>query len=240
MARITGWLGELIDELNWGCANSPYIRDLESKSKSETLARGQELCLILWPFLSSLPSNVTKVRNKLPLEMVAAQKFFDQLKDDEGYYQGLYIKQCKLVDISEERLRSVVPDEKTHHLCRLMNQYCSSDDYNDGVLAIVTAELAATCYARHSQSYWEKYFESIPAAELSVSLDEGLAWLRLHAKPHHKHAIWLKRTIEAIDTPSNKLPETVEKLVDAIHQFLRSDRAGRTQQDQVLMTRSVD
>lgn len=240
MARITGWLGELVQELNWGCENSPYIRNL--KNGGDTLATGKELCLLLWPFVSKLPANVTLVRRGLPQDMSAAQKFFDQLKDDERYYQGLFIQQCTLAGIDKEVLFSAKPDDKTQNLCDLMQSYCASPNYQDGVLAIVAAELAATCYARHSISHFERFFENQPLAERKIGLDEGLAWLRLHAKPHPKHALWLMRTIEAIDSqaPSNKMPPAVENLVDAIHQFLRSDSKGNGLNQNQLVSRIVD
>jgi pyrroloquinoline quinone (PQQ) biosynthesis protein C len=224
MARITGWLGELVQELNWGCENSPYIRNLEG----DTLQTGRELCLVLWPFISQLPANVGRVRSILPDDMTAAQKFFDQLKDDERFYQGLYLQQCTLTGVDKDTLLAFKPDDNTHNLCNLMQQYCASPDYHDGVLAIVAAELAATCFARHSLERVESYFGNLPESELRISLDEGLAWLRLHAKPHPKHALWLMRTIEAIDSrpPSNKMPQPVVILVEAIHQFLRSNKNG--------------
>jgi len=223
MARITGWLGELVQELNRSCETSLYIRNL--KEGGDTIETGKELCLVLWPFISQLPANVTMVRRILPTHMTAAQKFFDQLKDDERFYQGLYLQQCTLTGVDKQSLLDFKPDDKTHNLCNLMHKYCASPDYHDGVLAIVTAELAATCFARHSMEHVEKFFENQPLAERRISLDEGLAWLRLHAKPHPKHALWLMRTIEAIDAkpPSNKMPQPVEILVDAIQQFLKSD-----------------
>lgn len=227
MARIAGWLGELVTELNWGCENSPYIKNLQNGG--DTMAMGRELCLVLWPFISQLPANVSRVRGILPNNMTACQKFFDQLKDDELYYQGLYLQQCTLTGLDKKALIDYRPDEQTLALCDLMKQYCASPDYHDGVLAIVAAELAATCFARHSQEYFETFFESIPEKERNINLEDGLAWLRLHAKPHPKHALWLMRTIEAIDArpPSNKMPVPVGKLIDAIHQFLKSEQNGQ-------------
>lgn len=224
MARITGWLGELVQELNWGCENSPYIQNLEG----DTLETGRELCLVLWPFISQLPANVGRVRRILPEHMTAAQKFFDQLKDDERFYQGLYLQQCTLTGVDKETLLAFKPDDKTQNLCELMQQYCASPDYHDGVLAIVAAELAATCFARHSLAHVESFFANQPESERRINLDDGLAWLRLHAKPHPKHALWLMRTIEAIDSrpPSNKMPEPVAILVDAIQQFLRAKESN--------------
>lgn len=228
MARITGWLGELVTELNWGCENSPYIKNLQNGG-GDTMAMGRELCLVLWPFISQLPANVSRVRGILPDNMTACQKFFDQLKDDERYYQGLFLQQCTLTGLDKQALTDYQPDEQTLALCDLMKQYCASPDYHDGVLAIVAAELAATCFARHSQQYFETFFESIPEKERNINLEDGLAWLRLHAKPHPKHALWLMRTIEAIDArpPSNKMPVPVGKLIDAIHQFLKSEQNGQ-------------
>ncbi|SRR5579885_1532518 len=224
------WLSDLIKELNWGCENSPYIRDLHTSEDS--LSTGRELCLVLWPFISALPANVSLVMSKLPEQMTAAHKFFGQLKDDDRHYQRMFIKGCLLAGIEEETIRATVPGEATLFLCDLMNHYCTSDDFNDGVLAIVTAELAATCFARHSLPYFEKYFEHHADEVRKISVDEGLEWLRLHAKPHPKHAIWLRRTIEAVETkrtgsPTNKLPEPVERLVAAIHKFQKSDRAAK-------------
>lgn len=229
MARSSGWLPQAIHRLRWGCENSPFIKRLSDDT--DILTTGKELCLILWPFVYSLPGNVGLVLDKLPDHLVDARKLFEQLRDPELHYRALYRKQCLMTGISEVVLDSTTPDADTDNLCRLMKQYCQSDDYREGVLAVVTAELAATIYARYSYEIFSAVYGERPPLNSSVTSEEGLEWLKLHAKPHTRHAMWMKRTIDQIEadtkiensnTPKS-LPEPVEKITDAVLRFLRSD-----------------
>ncbi|MBK9144098.1 MAG: hypothetical protein IPM23_16495 [Candidatus Melainabacteria bacterium] len=214
-SRMCPWLADLLDKLNAGCARSPFIVNLEQSA--ETLSTGRKLCLTLWPFISDLPANVQAVRDKLPGEMVHTRQLFDHLSDGDLYYQGLYLKQCQLAGLEREELLETEPEESTAHLTGLMTRYCKTGDLRDGIFAIVTAELAATTYARHSYPFFEHYFEANPQ-DCRIDMEEGLAWLKLHARPNTRHAIWIKRTIDTLNVdPPNEMPEQVEKLLEAIY-----------------------
>ena len=219
MAREDHWLVSLVNILNEGCLNSQFILDL--KSGGNTLDTGKELSLALWPFISRLPQNIKTVKHKIPPSFDYALKFFDQLSDDEGYYQGLYKKQCQLAGIEESELGSACADLATQKLTVLLSKQCNDADYKEGIVAVVTAELAATVFARHSLDYFESHFESYPETA-AIAVEEGLAWLRLHAKPHTRHAIWMRRAVDSLELdPPNKIPSSVENLVAAIYAFWR-------------------
>lgn len=231
MARKDHWLPLLVEVFNSGCEQSQFIVDL--RADRATIETGQELCLTLWPFISRLPANIKTVRANLPESMDYARKFLDQLSDDEGYYQGLYKQQCYLAGVDDRLLKSVKPGPATTNLCDHIETFCTSEDFREGVLAIVTAELAATVFARHSLKFFESFFEKNPPETNNISLDvttdEGLAWLRLHAKPHTRHAIWMKRAVDCLEIhPPNKMPEQVEILVEAIYAFWRCSEEYKT------------
>ena len=226
MAKNINWLAELLELINRGCENSPFIKELENDSLH--LETGQELCLTLWPFISALPANVADVRKKVPEGMTDALKFLSQMADDDGQFQKLYVSQCMLAGLTEKDLLEHAPDPATAHLCRLMKEYCAQGSFETGALAVVAAELAATGFARHSLPHYERYFQKKTDDQFSISIDEGLTWLRHHAKPNMRHALWMKRTVEALDidepVPPKTLPPTVEELIAAIYGFWRCDR----------------
>ena len=231
MARNDHWLPLLVELFNAGCARSQFILDLQKEK--DTIETGKELCLTLWPFISRLPGNIKRVKAKLPDSMEYAGKFLNHLSDDEGYYQGLYRKQCYLAGIDDRSLESFVPGPATENLCELLKGHCAGPNFEEGILAIVTAELAATVFARHSLELFEAYFEKNPPGvnkvSLDVTTDEGLAWLRLHAKPQTRHAIWMKRAVDDLELdPPNKLPGQVEALVEAIYAFWRCTEEFKT------------
>lgn len=212
------WLLSLVEILNTGCSQSQFIVDL--KAKKDTLNAGKELSLNLWPFISKLPKNIKSVKQNIPESMEYAKKFFTQLSDDEGFYQGLYKKQCILAGIDLNELEELTPHKNTENLCHLMSKYCKDSDFKIGILAIVTAELAATVFARHSIDHFETFFSENP--DQAIAIDEGLEWLRLHAKPQPRHAIWMRRAVDSLEldvNPPNKYPEEVETLVEAIFDF---------------------
>jgi len=240
MPRTIGWLGDLIERLNVGCANSPFLEGIGREA--DFLVTGKRLCLLLWPFMSILPGNVQGVSTRLPEDMDWAKKFFNQLKDEHGYYQNLWIKQSELLGASHEELLDFEPDVHMQNLVRLISQYCSHDDFKQGILAIVTAELAATIFSRHALPHVEQFYSNNPPTHSTVSLEEGLAWLRLHAKPHPRHALWMKRTIESIEheteqdsileweqngrqEATNRIPEPVDTIASAVLKSLRSNES---------------
>lgn len=237
MPRTIGWLGDLIERLNVGCANSPFLEGIGREADFQVTAK--RLSLILWPFMSTLPANVRRVSTMLPDDMDWAKKFFNQLKDEHGFYQNLWIKQSELLGASHEELLDFEPDVHTQRLVTLITEYCSKDDFKQGILAIVTAELAATIFSRHALPHVEQFYNNNPPTNSMVSLEEGMAWLRLHAKPHPRHALWMKRTIESIEEAgeevsilnreqngrqeaTNKIPEAVDTIATAVLKSLRS------------------
>lgn len=242
MPRTIGWLGDLIERLNVGCANSPFLEGIGREADFEVTAK--RLSLILWPFMSTLPANVRRVSTMLPDDMDWAKKFFNQLKDEHGFYQNLWIKQSELLGASYEELIDFEPDVHMQHLVFLISDYCSKDDFKQGILAIVTAELAATIFSRHALPHVERFYSNNPPVRSAVSLEEGLSWLRLHAKPHPRHALWMKRTIESIAEPlegeedstfnreqngrqeaTNSIPEPVDTIAAAVLKSLRSNES---------------
>ncbi|MBZ0186249.1 MAG: hypothetical protein K8F91_08385 [Candidatus Obscuribacterales bacterium] len=226
-SRMAPWLAELMNLLNDGCSKSPFVRNLDQSES--TLSTGKELCQTLWPFISSLPGNVKRVREKLPESMIYTKQLFDHLSDAEFYYQGLYLKQCLIAGVSRADLDNSIPDKNTTFLCLLMEDYCMKGDYMDGVMAIVTAELAATTFARHSYPQFERFFVANPPDKNIVTVEDGLAWLKLHAKPNLRHAMWMKQTVDHLPVdPPNKMPEQVETLLKAIHGFWRCSEVDKT------------
>ncbi len=223
MARSAGWLQETINRIKLGCENSPYIGNLQNEL--DMFTSGRVLCHQMWPFVSSLPGNVSLVLKSLPDQLQDARKLFEQLSDQDGYYRGLYRKQCFMAGIKEESLDKMVPSEATNDLCQMMYHHCTSGNYVDGVLAIVTAELGATIYARHTYGAYISFFSKYPSAHPDVSVQDGMEWLRLHAKPHPRHAIWMKRTIDSIepaDSAEQSTPRPVVEITDAFLSFLQN------------------
>lgn len=240
MPRTIGWLGDLIERLNVGCANSSFLEGMGREANF--LSTVKRLSLILWPFMSTLPANVRQVSDRLPDEMAWAKKFFNQLKDEHGYYQNLWIIQSELLGASYEELIDFEPDAQMLELVRLISEYCSKDDFEEGILAIVTAELAATVFSRHALPLVERFYINNPPTNTKVSVEEGLAWLRLHAKPHPRHALWMKRTVESLagsgeeeskqDWEQNgrqeatiTLPEPVDAIATAVLKSLRCNES---------------
>lgn len=218
MAQLAGWMPTLLKRINWACEHSFFVRDIHNtKSGEDAVEVGKNFCLDLWPFIRDLPSNVALVRDSLPPEMEAAKKLLGQLADDERRYQQLYIDQCLFAGLTVEDLDQCGNRKATYELCRLMTQYCQN--FREGILAIVTAELAATAFSRVITPFFEKYVETHPDKSKSQDdIDAGLAWMRLHAKPHTRHAIWLKRMLEDIhDAPNNDVPPPVESILEALY-----------------------
>lgn len=219
MRRLPGWMPSLLRQINWGCANSSIFESQEDSI--ETFQSGRACCRQLWHFIQELPANIASVRDALPPHMDAARLLLSELADDERIYQKLFIKQCQLARLNPEELALETPSPSTRHLCEVMRKYCQSEDYQDGILAIVTAELAATAFCRSALPLFEKYFAACGELYSEREIEEGLEWLHLHTKPHTKHALWLKRMLEDLEQKSSdKLPIQVETMLQAVFEFL--------------------
>lgn len=222
MSRLPGWMPELLGLLNSGCAQSPMFTVSDDEKVFQT---GKDVCLSLWPFIRELPENIGAIRKKTPAHMEAAAKLFSQLSDDERVYQQLYLKQCQLAGITDEELKNVVPSEGALQLSTVMRKNCFAESYEDGVLAIVTAELGAAAWARSAQPVFESYFTKYASSFDPETVEEGLRWLRLHAKPNLKHAMWLRKMLgDLAPGTSDQMPTPVIEVLRALYAVLQVEK----------------
>ncbi len=225
MRRLPGWMPSLLRQISWGCSNSSIFESQEDTI--ETFQSGRICCRQLWHFIQELPSNIASVRDSLPPHMDAARLLLSELADDERIYQKLFVKQCQLARLNPEELALETPSLSTQRLCEVMRGYCQSGNYLDGILAIVTAELAATAFCRSALPLFERYFAACGASYSPEEIEEGLEWLHLHTQPHTKHALWLKRMLGDLDQQSSdQLPTQVETMLHAVFAFLECPATG--------------
>ncbi len=225
--KILPWFATLLNLLEAGCVKSPILADLASPER--TVGVSQEICLRSWPLISVVPQNVAKVRKLLPEDFVYTTKFFEQVADKDNYFQSMNLNQCRFFGFTHEQLNEWVPDPTTALLQEIFNAQCQSKKLQEGILAILTIELAATFFGRYSYQIVDKYFSdpnhnNIDGRIFSQQeLIEGLAWARYHAKPNARQALWIKGLSEELKVdPPNKLPVGVVQLVDAIYQWWQS------------------
>ena len=218
MAPLPGWMPILLDRIQWGCSTSPWFVNLADEAVIRET--GKSICLDLWPFIRELPTNIAFVRDAVPEHMTAAKNLLGQLSDDERHYQQLFVKQCYFAGVTEEELATVQPTADAGHFCDSMRRMCRESTYADGIYAIVAAEFAATLYSRAALPSWEKYFTKRPELYSKGAIDEGLEWVRLHAKTHTRHAIWMKRMLGDIeDSSGNDIPPAAELLLSCVLQL---------------------
>ncbi|MBU6453231.1 MAG: hypothetical protein KGS72_15720 [Cyanobacteria bacterium REEB67] len=217
------WVGEMNQALSEGLATSQLLAAVES----DQLAAGRKICLDLWPFIRHLPDQIKAVKDKLPDQLEPAKLFLNSLADEERHYQELYIKQCELAGLSRDALLTteVAPAQPIAVLTRTMDRACLEGDVVTGVQAIVAAELAATQFARAAKSAFEQYFDLHAGEYDDGRIDEGLSWLRLHAKPNTRHALWMNRMLVALnqENDSSIWPETVKEILKSIFSLWRVD-----------------
>jgi pyrroloquinoline quinone (PQQ) biosynthesis protein C len=224
MSQLPGWMPELLSLLNQACAQSPMFTITGDDEK--VFQTGKDVCLSLWPFIRELPDNVSAIRQKTPAHMEAAIKLFSQLADENRVYQQLYLKQCQLAGITEAQLENVVPSVGAMMLSAVIKKHCLTGSYEDGVLAIITAELAATAWARSAQPVFDTYFANHAGAFDAVAIEEGLSWLRLHSEPNLKHAKWLRRLLGDLSESSSgkTLPPAVVEVLRALYAVLQVEQ----------------
>jgi hypothetical protein len=127
--------------------------------------------------------------------MEAAASLLGDLADEERYYQQLFIKQCKLSGISPDRLQSNHGSKASMNLKVLLSYQSTSDQYEDGLVALAVAELAATAFCRAALPLFETYFAKHSADYPRKHVEEGLEWLRVHARPQTRNALKLLKTL---------------------------------------------
>lgn len=212
MGSLPGWMPLLLDRINWGCSTSPWFVDLADEQK--VLERGRKIIFDLWPYIRELPLNIAAVREILPERMTAAYQLLNRLGDNERHYQGLFVQQFELAGISQSEIDNLVPGPDTENLCKVMTTMCKERSYVDGIHAIVAAEFAATMYCRAALPLYERYFEKRCDPAL---ISSGLEWVRLHAKTHTRHAIWMKRMLCDLDDKlGDEMPEAAEAILNAV------------------------
>jgi len=227
MGQKGGWISQLLKELNECCEGSPLLARLSQDHLA--LETGRWICQELWPFIQELPGNISAVRERLPIASSAARSLLGQLADDERHYQRLFVKQCQLAGVSEADMASHTASPTMKTLCVALKHWADSGDYIDGIYAIVTAELAATAFSRYALPHYERYFSAHADNYPPGLIDEGLEWLRLHARPQTRHALWLKRMIEDV-RPADEtgVPEPVATVLNAIAAFWQGPEPGRS------------
>jgi hypothetical protein len=230
------WLSSLQSQISDGLDASLLVRNIEHSH----LATGRIICQELWPFIKELPDNISLVRNKLPfapfnskhLELEPASKFLGQLADDERHFQGLYLKQCELAGLDTHILMADSDDatipENALPLVQAMRHYCLNGSLSQGVEAIVAAELAASSFARVVLASFESYFAAHVEDFGIEKIEQGLSWLRYHAKPNIRHAIWMKKMLDAFEQdepaePSKNLPAPVNDILNALFRLWRCE-----------------
>jgi hypothetical protein len=214
MARAALWFPLLLRRLDTGLNHSRLIGSLQ---ESKALIQAKEFCLDLWPFIRELPDNIAKVRDVLPQDMLPARSLLSQLADEESVYRSLFVKQCSLFGLTESDLETSRANSAANHLRYLMNAFCQSGDYHNGMLAIVTAELAAAAFSRRVAPLYEEYFRKHSSSYRPEQIEEGLEWLRLHANPQTRNAFLLHRALRALDQSQNQnIPYPAEIVLEAI------------------------
>jgi hypothetical protein len=224
MARLIVWLPLLLKRLDTGLSQSQILNSLK---EATALDQAREFCLDLWPFIKDLPGNIALVKDALPEGDSAAHSLLTELVDEEYFYQSLFVKQCLLVGNSANDLEAPSTNPAAEELRRLMKELCCSADYADGVLAIITAELAATAVARKIAPFYEEYFRDKATSDTQKQVDEGMEWLRLHARPQTRNALLLNRAIATLEhANSGSIPYSVEIMLDAIFRLWRCPSQG--------------
>ena len=213
MGSLPGWMPVLIEKLSWGCSVSPWFIDLADGKFRE---RGRKIIFALWPFMKELPQNIRTVRDALPAEMSAASQLLNRLSDDESKYQGLFLQQFPLAGVTLEEVEAAPVGAVTQNLCDVMTKMCTQKTFAEGIHSIVAAELAATMYCRAALPSCESYFEKHAAEYEPALISQGLEWVRLHAKTHMRHAIWMKRMLDDLNqNHGEQIPEAAQQVLDA-------------------------
>jgi pyrroloquinoline quinone (PQQ) biosynthesis protein C len=219
MSQLPGWMPELLGRINIACPQSRLFAITDPDARVQAW---REVCKGLWPFIEGLPLNIAGVLGKVPPGSDAAARLLSQLADEERHYQQLYLKQCDLGGITAHELRTTLPSVGAAKLSSAMRRYCQDGSYAEGVYAIVSAELSATAYARCALPWFEEYFASNLSKFDASLVDEGLTWLRLHAQPNLRHAIWMRKMLGGLEeSPDKNSSEPVEVVLSAIFEVLQ-------------------
>jgi pyrroloquinoline quinone (PQQ) biosynthesis protein C len=219
MSQLPGWMPELLSRISVACSESPLLS--QNNVANEVFEFGSKLCLELWPFIHELPQNVDSLRRRTPEDHHSAIKLFTQLADDERVYQQLYLRQCELGGLSSQDLQSAKPSRRAKRLAEMLQHYCARDSFENGVIALVTTELSATACARAALPLFESYFARHLSSYHPDSVESGLQWLRLHAKPNLRQALWLQKMLADLKLNESKsLPKPADDVITSLAEIL--------------------
>ena len=226
MGALPGWMPILIEKISQGCSCSPWFIDLAEEQK--VLIRGRKIILDLWPFIRELPKNILAVRSAVPESMTSALQLLSRLSDSELQYQKLFLQQFDLTGVSAEEIEKQDLNPHTARLCRAMSDLCDGKSFEAGIHAIVAAELAASLLSRSSLPCYERYFEKHADKYEPELINAGLAWLRLHAKTHTRHAIWMIRMLNDLESkPSEEIPPGAQAILQAVLELWECSPSGQ-------------
>ena len=255
MSQSAGWMPELVRRLNEACASSSVFSTLNLNERLpagrqlclELWPFIQELPANIQAVRDKMPVASSNLDG--------AYKLLNVLADEERLYQRLYLKQCLLSGLLEGEVSAAPASARANRLAKAMKHFCQESTYTDGVYAIIAAELAATAFARCALPWFEEYFrdnsnqkdlsissvnsnssgsfkldqssQSVQTAQLTetAEVEEGLAWLRHHAKPHLRQAIWMRRMLEDVEKNcqlNGREPDrqTLEVILSAVFDIL--------------------
>jgi pyrroloquinoline quinone (PQQ) biosynthesis protein C len=214
MSKAIRWMPHLTTLLGWGSETSRFLHPFRDEN---ALTMAHDMCLELWPLVEELPVNIAHVFNAVPDELEAAKKLFGDLADEERFYQRLFLNQCELFGIPLATLESHKPSEAAIHVKRVVGEYCQSDNWENAVLAITTAELACTAFCRVAVELYEEYFSKQGDRFSEQQVTDGMEWIRLHARPQTRNALLLLRTLSQLTSAGQiQLPEPSERVAKAL------------------------
>jgi len=214
MVKLVAWLPKLSDWLSWGCTTSLLLKKLENDVE---LAAAREICLDMWTFVQDLPTNIATIRNALPENMQAASSLLADLADEELYYQQLFLKQCTLSGIAPGSVQNYRSGKASMQLKALLAYQHPNDQYENRLISLAVAELAATAFCRAALPSFESYFQEHALEFSHKSIAEGLEWMRVHARPQARNALLLLKTLGELKYSSQKdLPESAASVLTAM------------------------
>jgi hypothetical protein len=214
MSKTVAWMPRLAEVLNWGCANSRVLKGLKEENALEA---AREICLDLWPFVQELPDNIAYVKSILPDQMAPAKKLFAQLADEERFYQELFLKQCDLAGVARQTLSNYVQSAAAARVKAVLATESRRTNYEEAVVVVAAAQLAATAFCRTAIPLYEDYFVKHESEYKVEDIEKGMEWIRLHARPQTRNALLLIRTLgELTSAQSTEIPKEALIVLESV------------------------
>lgn len=215
MASGPLWLLSIKTELEQALANSQIVRCL--KDEDQALIAGRQFSLDLWPFINELPDNVKHVRNALSSEKQFSQAYLGSVADEEKIYRNMFLEQCYLAGLSNADMENGMPSKQAAKLASVVRHACFELSAMEGLLAIIAAEISASCFSRVVYPIFEIYFAKRTDEFDARNVEKGLAWLKLHAYTDSVQTKLFLRMLKEIDLQYCKnMPAVVQDVLDAV------------------------